>query len=189
MVRKIQHANFRATHNYICQCMVDYYKKEQSTATFNTIIFCRKYGIPERTFYDHGTIDVQLSQIEQIVQVNIEAIIAETGESPNNHRRFFFKLLRYIQENKVYFEIYHYRKNMMLWDIVLQALHPTLKATWVSYGKDKNDMIFRIYAHEVIAILCHWIDSGVPADAIFRMSDWLDRLTTNAPRRIVETLG
>ena len=187
MVKNAKDARFRQNEQRIQEAFVKYFRAAKDAVTFNVAQFCKKFGIPERTFRDHGGMNGQLRRISRNVANDMKAIAKDCMENGHDAKLLYFSVMRYLLAHQKYFEISQRRRSAVLWEITLRELRPALEQIWrSSYGKEKDEIIYTIYRGEIAAIFSLWAESDFADDHFFAVLKRIERFTIGAPVRLVK---
>ena len=80
MVKNTNDARYRQNEQRIQDGLAKQFHTAKDRVTFNVARFCKKFGIPERTFRDHGGVNGQLHRISSNVARGMRAIAKDSIE-------------------------------------------------------------------------------------------------------------
>lgn len=187
MVKNIKDARYQQNELLIQASLVKQFRAVKDKVTFNVTQFCKKFGIPVRTFRDHGGVNGQLRRISSNVARDMRAIAKDNVEHRHDAHHLYFTVMRYMKENQKYFEINQKRHSAVLWEVTFKELKPALEQIWrTGYGQEKDEIIYVLYRGEISGIFSLWEESGFSDMQFFDVLKRIERLTIGALTRLVK---
>ena len=186
MVKNINDARYRQNEQIIQDGLVKHFRTAKDAVTFSVGQFCKKIGILDRTFRNHGGLDGELRRMSRNVSRNMKTIAKKNMEKQQNAKQLYFSVMLYMKAHQGYFEINQKRHNVLLWEITLRELRSAVEQIWrSSYGKEKDEIIYTLYCGGIAAVFSFWAESGFAEDQFLVVLKRIERLTTGAPARLV----
>ena len=189
MVKNINDARYRQNERLIQDGLAKHFRSARDEVIFNVGQFCKKIGILERTFRNHGGLNGQFRKISRNVARKMRDIAGENMAGHQDARQLYFSVMCYMNANRRYFTISQRRHSALLWEIIFRELHPALEQIWrSSYGKKIDEISYTIYRGEIAAIFSFWVESGFSDDLFSVTLKRTERLTVGALPRIFKLI-
>ncbi len=123
-------------------------------------VLARKAGVSKATFYrHHRTLEAVVEDYKELLEVRLEKAFGDMNEAANIEiLKFYRRLLFFVLRNRDLFRLIELRGRKSPFCL----LEKPIKMSVARRGQLlENEMIYRIYMAEIVAVLEMWAERGV----------------------------
>lgn len=176
--KKMANRRFRKTEEAIFRVVnsEDYY--------IGTEMMAKKAGIARSTFYHHHkTVRNILPDYKQYLMRKYSRLINKLLRNNKLHVRAMYMnmLIFMIQHKKVFELLVKHNEAIIVHEMIVQMREKLVKAMRLPVNGDR---MFMIYASEVAALICEWVNTGMSMDRVEGLLGDIIYLTETARNRL-----